>query len=212
MAGDETSLRLWLRRRPAPVRVRIRMPDGEERFVDMPKARRGRWQTIETAILTSGAEVVECLDGKGAIQRAMRIEEVEEQESRTSELQNELTRERRSRDATISAERRELALFAREYGQQLNEAFDRGRDAASASSDSLTHLVETLTQHLSMAIVNLHNVSVNLANIVQSQAQPDGEGGESGSTKMLQQVLQLAAMKAMSPAEAPPPNGKKGAK
>lgn len=207
MPADETSLRMWLRRRPAPVRVRIRMSDGEERFVDMPKARRGRWQTIETAVLTSGAEVCECLDGKGAILRAMRIEEVEENESRTSELQSELSRERRSREQTIAGERRDLALFAREYGAQLNEAFDRGAAAASASSDSLTSLVETLTQHLSMAIVNLHNVSVNLANIVQQQALPEGEGEGSGA--MLTKVLQLAAMKAMQPVEAPPAkNGK----
>lgn len=193
-----TALRTWLRRNPKPARIRVRMEDGEERYIELPAGQRHRWQTVETSVLTSGAEVVECLDAKGVIIRAQKIEDTEEVrgDHERDRLREDLTKETRSREEVVARERRELGIVLDRYGDRLNEAFQRGAEAAGVSQENLVNLVEALTAHLSMAITNLHNVSVNLANIVQSQA-GDGEGNATNN-ELLGKVLGLVAAKAMT--------------
>ena len=209
-----TPLRSWLRRKPTPARIRLRLEDGEERYVDIPGSTRNRWQTVETACLMSGAEVVECLDAKGGILRAMPIEDTEEVKGdhERDRLASELERSEKGKANALATDRREQALMLDRYGARLNEAFEHGAAAANTGQENLVSLVETLTSHLSMAITNLHAVSVNFANSIQQQA--TGEEGGTDNTAMLAKVLGLAAMRAMGPGAATvPENGAtKGAK
>jgi len=100
---------------------------------------------------------------------------------------------------------REQALMLDRYGDRLNEAFDRGAAAASVSQENLVNMVESLMQHWTMAITNLHNVSINLANALQGQESPDAG---SMTPQLLAQVIGMAAAKAMGPASpSSPPNG-----
>lgn len=183
------------------------MADGDERTLDMPEGK-GKWTVIEESILASGAEVVECLDGQGHIKRTKRIDEFSEAgDSGPGGMRDALDKEMASRDSAIGAERKGMALFAREYGAQLNEAFERGAAAANTGQEHLVSLVDVLTRHLAVAITSLHNVSANLVALTQA-AGSDGESG-TDTTKLLGTVLSLAAARAgMSPPATETPNGK----
>ena len=202
-----TPLRTWLRRKPTPHRIRIRLAEGDERYIDIPGDNRNRWQTVETCVLNSGAEVVECLDEIGALLRSQQLEDTEEVkgEGERDHLRDELSKEVQGREAHIAKVQREQALMLDRYGDRLNEAFDRGAAAASVSQENLVNMVESLMQHWTMAITNLHNVSINLANALQGQESPDAG---SMTPQLLAQVIGMAAAKAMGPASpSSPPNG-----
>jgi hypothetical protein len=211
MAASGSPLLLWLRRQPSAAKIRVRLDGGEERLIDASSAKgaRGRWKRVEANVMAyPGVVAVEKLDKDGDILEAFTgFEEEEEREGLN--LTRELAAADERKETSLSRDRRELALVLDRYGDRLNEAFDRGAAAAAASAESLTTLVETLTNHLSLAITNLHNVSVNLANIVQAQGS-DGEDGT--STKLLGQVLGAVAAKAMTGGgnASPPDNGKAG--
>lgn len=196
-------LRSWLRKTPRPSRVRVHTEDGEERIIELPADTRQRWKIVEESVLASRAASVECLDDKGAVLRAQRIELDD-----TGDAVPDYDKQRKSDERMQSKTRSEMAHFADAFGSQLNRAFDRGAAAANTGQENLVALVEVLTQHLSLAITNLHNVSVNLANMV-AEAAGDGEGGNPNG-KLLEQVIGAAAVRAVGAvgASAEHPNGK----
>src|SRR5208283_4971404 len=113
--------------------------------------------------------------------------------------------------AALAHDRVELAHVLAAFGAQLNEAFERGSASAGQSQDSLVSLVGMLTTHLTHAITNLHNVSVNLANVIQSTATGEELPQNGQNQQMLQQLLLMAGMKGLGSGVASPPT-KKGEK
>ncbi len=193
-------LRSWLRKVPRPTKVRVHTEDGEERIIELPADTRQRWKIVEESVLASRAASVECLDDKGAVLRAQRLEVDEADGSPVDAYE----KQRKADDRRDSRVRAEMAQFADAFGTQLNRAFDRGAAAANTGQENLVGLVEVLTQHLSLAITNLHNVSVNLANMVSESA---GEGDGDSNGKLLAQVVGAAAMRAVGAGAAEHPNG-----
>jgi len=198
-----SSLRNWLKRQPEPDSLRIRTQDDEERPIKLEPGRY-RWRSAEEAILNARAVVVECLSSSGEVLRSRKLE---------YEGDVEITDEQATEKAiakAVHAKSAEMAHVLDRFGDRLNQAFDRGAAAANTGQENLVSLVEVLTSHLSLAITNLHNVSVNLANMVQQAAggeEPDRNG------QMLSQLMTAVAAKALAPGgEAKPPaapNGKK---
>lgn len=182
-------LRAWLRRNPQPARLRVRTDDDDERFIQLTDDVRNRWKAAEEAVHAARAVVVECLDKDGNILRAQELERA----GAGGDDDEDAESDKRVSKA-VSRERRELGDVIRSYGEQLNEAFDRGAAAANTGQENLVALVEVLTQHLSYAITNLHNVSVNLANIVADQGGEDGGG--TMKDRLLENVIGLAMAKA----------------
>lgn len=205
-------LRSWLKRVPKPAKLRIRTVDGEERIIELGDGVRVRWHVVEETVRTSGAASVECLDLKGGILRAQRLITTEEDPDAEDDPV-------KSAGKQLARERTELANVLDRFGDRIKEAYLAGAQASSMSQDKLVDLVETLTSHLSVAIVNMHNVSTNLANIVQTNAETVASlqqaiatsGGEEGREKLLGQVLGIALSGGKPPTPPPvttPPNGK----
>lgn len=207
MAFDPKKLRGWLRQAPQPSEIRIKDADDESRLIALDDNVRNRWKHAEAAVLGAQARVVECLDAKGKILRTVFLEDDD-----TAEEVGALARATDS--ANRSREVKEMALMLDRYGDRMNEAFDRGAAAAGTSQDHLVSLVEVLTGHLSMAITNLHNVSVNLANFVAGK-EPGDDTSQPQSQLALQNILGLLAAQvargAVDPAAGTPPqqNGAK---
>src|SRR5260370_10239159 len=197
--GTVFDLRSWLRRLHRPASLRIHTGDGEERIIDLGD-KRFRWNACEETVRAAGAVKVEALDKDGKIGRGTRIAEDDASSGNDEEAQEKYSAK------ILAGERREMGAMFDRYGHGIKEAYLAGSTAASASQDKLVDLVEVLTQHLSLAITNLHNVSVNLANIVQEAAQGEGGRGDSNGA-LLGAVLTQALVGAV---QAEPPS--KGAK
>lgn len=182
------TLRSWLRRSPQPARLRIRV-DDEDRYVELSADARNRWVSAEEACEAMRAQVVECLDANGAVLRARRLVE---QDETPDDSAGDYDRDRARDEKLLSRERRDMAAIISMTATACNTAFDRGKEAASQSQEHLLALVVELTQHLSVAITNLHNVSISFAQ--QQQGARDDDGG---NAELLQKVLGLAAGKAL---------------
>jgi hypothetical protein len=175
-------LRSWLRRAPKPARLRIKTSDDEERIIELG-AGRTKWHACEETVRTSGAVSVQALDKDDKILRACRLSEED------LEADDDEDKAQKRDERAIGKERRELAGVLDAYGKRMNDSFLAGAEAAGRSQENLVALVEVLTTHLSLAITNLHNVSVNLANVVQEAS----GGGDNPNAGLLGQVLALAA-------------------
>ena len=185
-----------------PKKLRIKTGDGEERVIAMSKGRI-LWHDVANTVATAEAVSVECLAEDDTIIRATKLtdDDVESFETEKDDGSKNLSKAMRDQAAMLDA-----------YGRRMNEAFARGADAASTAQDKLVQLVETLTTHLTLAITNVNNLSVNYANALQASGQNSGgDGEESNSAKMLQSLLALAAGSRTLPAPAPDTkaNGKK---
>jgi hypothetical protein len=198
------NLRAWLRRSPQPELVRIVNENDEEQDIKLSAEAHGRWSACEQAVLASRAVSVQCLDGKGAVIRALVLQGEGGAAGDGDDPLDPEAREERYAKKLVGNERRELAAVLDRYGDRLNEAFERGADAASGSQQQLVDLVTILTTHLASAITSLHNVSRTFAAAITGD---DKEAG-GGSDEMLKQVLGMAAARMMSSPAAPPPNGK----
>lgn len=190
---------LWLKRKPEPVKLRIKDADGEERIIEMQKHRR-RFAAAESDLKTAGAVSVQALSKEDTILRSFELDaddDTDDEPDRTGKA--------------ISKERRELAGILDAQGRAIREAYREGAEAAGTSSDKLIAIVDTLTQHLTLAITNLHNVSANFANAIQAHARELPEGAsESGNGEKLMALLGPLVMGAMQGQQAPPaprPNG-----
>lgn len=203
------TLRAWLRRTPQPARLRVRTVDDEERTIELSADGRNKWRNAEEAIVAARAIVVECLDASGAILRAQELEHESDEASGDYDRARE--------EKAIGKERRELAQVLDRYGAKLTDAFRAGADAAGQSSSSLIELVQALTGHLTLAITNLHNVSVNLATYVQTHAETQGTEGPTQNQQLLATVLGAAMRQGLGAsseggsarANGQTPNGKK---
>ncbi len=199
-------LRNWLRRTPMPELLRLRMADGEERMVTLTGGRT-RWTVAEESVRTSGASLVEALDGKKQILRSHKLDEDElDPDKPTSAAVHDP-----KRDAMLlSRDRREIAEILDAQGKRQNEAYALGADAAGKSSDKLLELVDTLTTNLSLAINNLHAMSVNYANVVSANAQNgDAQQGQGEGALALLTTMLGAARAGLPVASAADPNGGK---
>ena len=198
-ASDKNSrLRQFLRAAPQPAKVRARKGDDEQDIALADQVRH-RWRIAEEACLSWGADSVEALDAKGAILRTFTIHD--EDDARAPD-----TRQADSR----ASEMKGMAAMLDRYGDKMCEAFNQGAEAAGRSQDNLVGLVEVLTVHLSHAITNLHNVSVNLANVISGKDVDEGTVPQSQAALqgLMMQVAARAFPQGGTPAAAPP-NGKK---
>jgi len=192
MASDRRTLCGWLRAEPQPHSLRIRTEDGETKTIELTEKARNRWKTAEAAIHAARAVACECLNKAGSILRSRTLEPEDEDAGPGDKDPVEAVRRKYERQ--VSTERQELAAVLDRYGDRMNEAFDRGAAAAGTSQENLVSLVEVLTTHLAHAITNLHNVSVNLANVVQATATGEDApalGGQNGAllVNLLTQAL-----------------------
>jgi len=190
-------LRGWLTRGQRPLKLRLKMADGDERIVELRKgAKRLPWEEILSTIASSGAVSIEKLGVNDAILAGRNLDEDDEDDFDVGKEDK----------TTLGKAIRDQAAMLDRYGARLNESFAMGAKAASASSDKLVELVEVLTNHLAIAITNVNNLSVNLSNALQATGSgPDGE--ESQSTKMLQGVMAMITASAGA-RPAPESNGK----
>ena len=194
-------LKTWMRRAPKPKRLRMKRPDGEWQFVEITGGR-FLWTEIERTIKSSEAVAVECLDASGNVLRSVKLSEEDTQDA--DEFETPASAADKSAAKTLQAQSTMLDA----YGRRLNEAFARGAAAASESQDKLVNLVEVLTQHLTLAITNLHNISTNYANVVAASTE-----SENPNAALLQGVLGLALGGGQPRSVATPEpaaNGKKG--
>jgi hypothetical protein len=195
----ENTLHHWLRLTPRPHALRVRTDDGEERTVNISPNPRTRWKTAEEAVRSLQASHVECLNEKGDVLRAMRLRE-DEEDVATGDPSKAVEKAR-------SQQNRENAQMLDAFGRHLNAAFQHGAAAANTGQEHLVTLVETLTSHLSAAIVSIHNLSGHVASLIQSGGtEEDGENPNAGLLKALAPVL-MAQMGHAAPA-ADPANGK----
>ena len=190
-------LRGWLTRGQRPLKLRLKMADGDERIVELRKgAKRLPWEEILSTIASSGAVSIEKLGVNDSILAGRALDEDDEEDFDVGKEDK----------TTLGKAIRDQAAMLDRYGARLNESFAMGAKAASASSDKLVELVEVLTNHLAIAITNVNNLSVNLSNALQATGSgPDGE--ESQSTKMLQGVMAMITASAGA-RPAPESNGK----
>jgi len=194
-------LRSWLRRLPKPHSLRIRTRDEEERLIPLNVETKTKWNELENTIRAAGATSLEALDKAGHIIRAMRLSEQEAEAGSDEESRA------RYDEKVMARDRRELAAILDAQGRRIEAAYTAGSEAAGKSADKLLDLVETLTQHLTLAITNLHTVSTNLANVVSAAAtgEPAAEGDtNNGLLQLLAGMLQARANLPPAPAPAPP--------
>jgi hypothetical protein len=192
-------LKTWMRRAPKPKRLRIKRPDGEWQFVEITGGR-FLWNEIERTVKSSEAVAVECLDPSGNVLRSVKLSEED-----TADPDDAFETPASAADKSVTKAMQAQALMLDAYGRRLNEAYVRGAEAASGSQDKLVQLVENLTQHMTIALTNLHNISTNYANAL-------AQGTEHGTdnSDLLKGVLGLALGGGQPrPVAAPEPNGKK---
>jgi len=188
-------LRRFLSRSPIPDKLKITNHNGEEQIIQLPPGRK-RWANVEETVRTSRAQDLQLLNDRGEVIRAKRLSEEEiegEDDVEASGKHDEKIIQR-----ALSAQ----AQMLDRYGARMNDAFERGAAAASTSQDKLVDLVEVLTQHLTLAINNLHTMGVNYANATSGQ----GDGGEPNTIQAI--IGMLAASKGMVVQPPPEPNGK----
>ena len=206
------NLRYWLKKKPVPTKIRVKTEDGEEQLIEVGHAR-DRWHATEEAVRACGAATIQALDSKGVVLRASRLTESD------AEADDDDDAKEKYDDKLLTRDRRDQAAILDRYGARMNEAFHAGAQAAGVSQDHLVALVETLSGQLAGAIVSVHNMAVNLANVVQSNAQQvaelraaliegaaeNGTGQSGEAMKLLQTVL---AVKGAEDS----PNGKKASR
>jgi hypothetical protein len=181
---------------PVPEGIVVELADGKTQTIALSGAKRNRWKNAADNVKNLGAVKVFCVDAKGNVLRSRSLvdEEGDVVEDPDDVARKRFDNERRKSEIALAHERVELAHVLDRYGDRLNEAFERGAAAAGTSQENLVSLVQVLTAHLANAITNLHNVSVNLANFVQSSAtgeEPASLNGQNGQliAGLLTQVL-----------------------
>lgn len=182
-----STLVTFLRRAPQPARLRVTTVNDEDLFIELSDNSRNRWKTAAESCMASQARIVFCLNKDDGVIRSREIE------TETQEAAKEDTAAKNLQKA-LATDRRELALILDAHGRSLNTAFDRGKEAAAASHEALENLVNDLTVHFVNAITNLHNSSVNLANLMTSiTTTTEGDDKKSGPNPMFLNLLAAMA-------------------
>jgi hypothetical protein len=197
------TLRSWLKKQPQPHSVRVRTEDDEVKAVKLSEDTRSRWKNAVETIEAMKGVSVECVASDGTILRAMNLRQDEDGDAIT-EAQDEASK--------ASAKNfRELGGIIDRVGAHMNDAYQRGADAANMGQENLIELVNLLTQQHAMAITNLHNVSVNLANLLIKMGGGEAESQDPNGA-MVAQLVGAAAARMMGAAGGgpAPSNGKPG--
>jgi hypothetical protein len=204
-------LRSWLRRLPKPEKLRIRTRDDEERIIPLDVTTKTKWAEVENTIRAAGAKSLEALDKAGHIIRAMSLSEEEAAAGSSDEARERYDEKVRTGD------RREMAQIFDAQGLRVERAYHAGAEAAGKSADKLLELVammveerQALSQHLMLAITNLHTVSTNLANFVAAASSGEGEGGGDTNNGLMQLIASMISQRGLPAAPPPapaPPNG-----
>lgn len=163
------SLRWWLRKNPQPARLRIRLPDGEERSIAL-SGDKDKWRIAEEAIAASGAILVECIDTDGGIIRGRRIEAADDDELGAGE-----SLDARAKEKAIVQDRREQSALVGQFRVAMIESFERGTQAAGQSQKELVALVNVLAHSLTNALTSLHATSMQLAQVLADSGTNDGD-------------------------------------
>jgi len=198
---SNTSLIQWLRKTPQPNTVRVHTEEGDVNVIEINAKSSTRWRSTEEAVEACRAVQIECLSKDGKILRARRWKPPELEGDGGGDTAENEKNERRREQLSMRMAVQQAAMIDR-YGERMCQAFEQGAAAAGVSQESLVSLVSTLTDHLSLAITNLHNVSVNLANIVQATASETDT--KSSNDSAIAQMLGGVALRAMG---GTPPNG-----
>lgn len=136
-----SDLKLFLMKRPRPVKVRCKGEDGE-RILEMPM-RRGGFQELERTILAIDPITVEILDKDGTVVRAANLrDDAEETEEKAGAKDQALT-----------------AAMLDNFGKHLVCAFKEGVAASSSQQEKLTQLVGNLMEHVQALLAGVHKMA-----------------------------------------------------
>lgn len=199
MAHNQLSeLRKWLRKSGA-VKVRMRKgdDDAETIAVNAKLSEGQRWAKCEGSCLAWGAEKVEALNASGDILDIFSLKEDDDEPKETGKA-----------SGGIAHDYKGLANIIDRIAARHNEAFAAGAESASGTVEALTTIVDTLTNHLALAITNIHNLSVNLAQAMAGQEQQE----PAQANPMLERVLVAAASSMGAGMTTPPQQRPNGAK
>lgn len=204
------SLRSWLKQAPQPASLRIRDDQDETRSIELHPNQRNRWRFAEDAILAARARVVEALNEKGSILRSRELEVDGEDTGDAGETKDTAAKLSKVRGETY----REIAGVIDRYGERMVQSFREGAGSQRELVEQMLNLVDTLSQNLSAALVNFHNVTVALGEQIKENAQNTGEEGGGGNRELLAKVLGTALAGGMAGGEKNgtphKPNGKGG--
>jgi hypothetical protein len=240
---SSSAVKQWLRKEPTPYSLKVETEGGEERTYKLPSKRGpgasdARWAETEIALRSMRAVKVEALNRQGEVLRIsptgwgvlcdVTSTEPSDPESEGEgdgsdigippgldpDTRRELAIDRFA-GLRLTSERKDFALAIDRQGHRMVEAFRAGAEAASGQQDKLVELVSILTNNLSQAIVNLHNISVQLA-----EARANSGGDDEDKTSLLhgangQQIAGLLAAvlaKGVLTGDDDKPNGKARAK
>jgi len=199
------TLRSWLRRNPQPHTLRVVLEDGEERTIRLSEDARNRWKAAEEAVQVLAATSVQCIAADGSILRVQQLRDEDDAGGAVGAAD--------PTEKAVAKSTRDMAGVLDRFGHQLNEAFERGAAAANMGQENLVDLIHLLTQQHSMAITNLHNVSVNLANLIVKMGGGEATAPADDNGPMMEKFLMAAATRAISGGgkseETPKANGKK---
>lgn len=194
----------WMARQPQPARVKCISGDNDPVEVEVCGTGRGRWREVEESVLAEKPERVQALDKDGRILRSFTMPE--------AVVEKHLLEKG---SASSAQDYKGQAAIIRAIAETHNDAFDRGREAAGESAAALNDLVSTLVASLNAAIINNHNMAVNLGNLLMGKDADEGTVSQS-SEAMQRLILTLGARflgdgsAVKPPGAAPPqPNGKK---
>jgi len=188
----ENPLHHWLRSSPRPHALRVRTDDGEERIINISPNPRTRWRTAEEAVRSLQASSVECLNEKGDVLRAMRLRD-DEEDGASGDSSKAVEKAR-------ALQQKDNAAMLDAFGRHLNTAFEHGASAANTGQEHLVALVETLTTHLSAAILSIHNLSGHVASLLQNSGS-DGDD-DNPNAKLLALLAPVLAGRMGMPAPA----------
>lgn len=192
----------WMARQPQPARVKCISGDNDPVEVEVCGTGRGRWREVEESVLAEKPERVQALDKDGRVLRSFTMPE--------AVVEKHLLEKG---SASSAQDYKGQAAIIRAIAETHNDAFDRGREAAGESAAALTDLVGVLVQSLNAAIIQQHNMAVNLGNLLMGK--DEGEGTVNQSSEAMQRLILTLGAKFLSdgapgkPSAPPAPNGGK---
>jgi hypothetical protein len=195
MAGSSALYR-WLRKVPQPHHLEVVDGNGETHRIELTPGR-SCWLTAEETIETmTDAASVRAFNADHKLLRAISIARAEdESDPKTAP---------KAAANSISVNGRELAAIIEAQGRAVREAYEAGSQANAAANEALVGIVDTLSQRFADALNNINSLAVSAAE--QRIASAGGEGADPADA-MVQNLMQLALLKAGAPAAGAPANG-----
>lgn len=197
-------LELWLKRRPRPAHLTVKLANGETREIALGNVR--SWAQVAETVLSLEPTHVEALGPEKNLLRATRIETEDFGDDRGVAPSPSLPPSRVGVPRSAAASDPETARFqvyaellARAYEHSTGTAFNKFVELYEASNQRFAEQ-NALISHLNEQIKGL---TTELADLASERAEQSQAGGLEGL------VSQFAAGAAMGAAPVPPmPNGK----